>query len=181
MMPEYIPTSKEKDEVGKDHLFYEIQVLTAATIIHHTNVARDIFPVNNLCLEAVPMHTRTLINFFGTMRGRGGRDKDALAKDFLKDGAVWSPPVIDKTHYPNLAKVIERADKEIAHLTYERVPKKEKKTAWDLIGILTEIYDITNNLFLPKCKEEYITADMKKLMVDIPLAIDRLEEVKPKI
>ena len=134
------------------------------TLYNNTNLAHKHRILNNLILESVVLHARVLIQFFtNATRGRGGRDKDPRARDFLKEGAVWTLPVIDETHYPNLKKVIDKADKEIAHLSYERVPVREKKTNWDLVGILEEISTIFDS-YLPLCREDYEVEKLHKLV-----------------
>lgn len=144
------------------------------TLYSNTDVQKS-GTVNNLIIEGVILHARALIQFFtSTTRGRSGRDKDALAKDFLKAETVWVTPTIDETHYPNLKKVKDNADKEIAHLSYDRVPAEENKTRWNLTSILEEISVITAS-YIPLCRDDY---KIEKLNRFVTASLELVEEIK---
>lgn len=191
-MLEYVPSESEKIETLKRHLYYEVQMLGDATAMHYALVYPQHFSVgytlpastsffraiNNMCLEAVPLHARGLIQFFTSQtRGRGGRDKDALARDFLRAGETWITPEIDETNYPNLKKVHDRADKEIAHLSYERVPADELQTKWDLAGITIEIFGLIES-FVPKCKEDYVSNELTQNVINLADFVKKLKTSK---
>ena len=193
VVPEYVPNEGEKIELLKQHFYYEIQLLSeAAALWYALNYSQSYslgytlpnFPpslrrlINNMCLEAVPMHARGLIPFFTSeLRGRGGRDKDALAKDFIRDGETWTRPVIDQANYPNLKLISERTDKELAHLSYERVPAAQLQTHWDLAGVTIEISSMIS-AFIPKCKEEYVSPEIRTLVTHLENLVVALKQGK---
>jgi hypothetical protein len=179
-MPEYVPTENEKIELLKQHFYYEVQLIGEGAALwyalnypHNYSLGYTLPTftpslrrlINNMCLEAVPLHARGLIPFFTSeLRGRGGRDKDALARDFMKDGETWTRPIIDQTNYPNLTKVQDRVDKELAHLSYERIPVARLQTHWDLAGITMEISSMITE-FIPKCKDDYVSPEIRTCLL----------------
>lgn len=183
-MTEYTPTYSEKLELMKEHFLYEFEMVyqaaywqSAAINLNGQSVILANEPsLNNMFLEIAPIHARTLIQFFiSDTRGRNGRDKDALVKDFLRDGEEWVMPIINATASPNLNKVQTRVNKEMVHLSYERV--SEGKTSWDLKGILAEMLPIVKQFAL-KCKGDYESERLNKTITDSEAFFSELERLR---
>jgi hypothetical protein len=180
-MPAYVPTEPEKIELFTRHFYYEVQILAEATALHYSleyslpnSAPATKRAINNMCLETT-MHARVLLQFFTSQRRSW--DKDAIPSDFLKVGEAWTIPTINEVTYPNLKKVKDRASKEVAHLTYERVPADQLQTSWDLAGIVIEMFDLINK-FVPKCKEDYVSNELKQLIGHLADFVNKLKADK---
>lgn len=154
-----MPTDAEKREILNDGFVYEVQMIfipMQMTAAVRSKVENEI--LSNMRIESPLLHTRVLLEFFRTKRGH--RDT-AIASDFLKVGETWKN--IDFSKYPNLRQVRDRADKEVAHLSYGRV--RQAKSKWNLNALLIELSEIINE-FVPKCDEKYIDDRLINLMSD---------------
>ncbi len=83
--------------------------------------------LKNALLESFCIHLRNLLYFFYERKQKD----DVKAADFMPAGIRWCPGKL-----PNRAKLKDRLDKEIAHLTWKRISDpKEKEWKW------TELYE----------------------------------------
>jgi hypothetical protein len=120
-------------------------------------------------LETVVSHARGLVFFFRVGTEDSRDQKDAIPADFLKDGETWDASKWDKdakawtsakdfdlTKLDNLKHVLEKSSKEIAHLTYDRVPSAKAKSEWNLLEIVSEMLDVIRH-FVDKCDKKYLS------------------------
>jgi hypothetical protein len=106
---------------SKHHLDYEIWMLVESAQAWHEGLPK---PVRNAVTEAFAIHLRNLIMFLDPKSERCG---DVFARDFFTTPGRWVPPAFSE----DLQKALERAHREIAHLTVDRTPGYEKGKEWD--------------------------------------------------
>ena len=94
----------------------------------------------NICIEAFLVHARTLIDFFYLDKFCRIKKSDILAERFVP---TW--PTIRPADSAFLEDVRARANKQLAHLTVERVDLKRK--SWETIEILKRLDALWNQFY----------------------------------
>ena len=115
-----------------DMFFGMVEVLTRPSVISAPSVA-EANRLKNAVIEVFAIHLRNLIDFLYLERPQ---PTDVLAADFCATG-VWEavkPPI---TNSLEAARV--RANKEIAHLTSQRIAGAPPEKAWDPRALAAEI------------------------------------------
>ena len=125
-----------------EHLVYEVRMFFGAIEACRATVGSTHF-FRMASIEAFASHLRSLIAFFYPDRFRS-RDSDVLAWHFLSPRASleewseqWSNVRPALTPTLELAKI--RADREVAHLTTERIAGKAPEKAWDVVRLGEEM------------------------------------------
>ena len=154
--PPPIPRSDLRDYLGQ-HVGYEFSMLqsSAASLIslnkdrlteygkavHGKEIDRDEYAgiVSSMFLESFVLHLRNIIDFFYFEREdpkRRPKKGDIMAEHFyvgmMRPNGF--PPISD-----TLKNARRRADKELAHLTAERLPSNSPHRGWNYVGLLKEI------------------------------------------
>jgi hypothetical protein len=94
-------------------------------------------PAANAVLESFLTHMRNLIDFLYA-KNHGAKNDWILAEDYFYDKEEeWRQKRGDITAL--LSESRKRADKELAHLSYDRLKLTEKNKKWDFIKIATEL------------------------------------------
>jgi hypothetical protein len=140
---------RTRDELiaASEHLLYEMEMFDAVTNRLESSPIDD-WLTHNACVESFVIHFRVLYHF---LYDEKPHPDDVLAKHFLeKSGVKWSeirPPA-----RPILTKGVEKANKRLAHLSYER-DHYERIWKWSEIH-----YDIKSALdtFLGAVSYEYL-------------------------
>ncbi len=122
-----------------EHVAYEVDMFLALVDWRARNLtvgaptAADVNRMNNLIIEGFAIHLRNIIEF---LYQDNPKRTDVVAADFLPSGA-WRGllPVISST----LEAARVRANKEIAHLTTDRMAGRQPAKAWDSQGLADEI------------------------------------------
>lgn len=123
-----------------NHLRYEVEMLQSTA----RGLASGVFgwenTAANAMLEAFVLHLRIVVDFLYP-RGRGFKDSDVLAGDFFDSPEQWCK-VRDKNIVKESRKVLEeardRADKEMVHLTYDRLKVSKEEKGWQFVKIGNE-------------------------------------------
>ena len=109
----------------------------------------------NAIVESFVMHTRTLIDFFYN----DPRSDDVVARHYV---AAWEPP--HKTTH--LSEAIEKANKQLAHITYSRVDDTRyadpDKKPWNFEKISSDL-EKTITLFFNSLPKDYRDLFSKQL------------------
>jgi len=182
------PSPSDKEELLTDHLPYEFEMMLDAlrTLPRLPGIEQS----RNL--ETVVIHARGLVYFFlYNERETGWKEKDAIPKDFLKEGETWKASEwskdkkvwseakdFDLNKLPNLKMVNDNSSQEMAHLSYKRVPSDKVKTEWNLLGIVSEMFGVMRN-FESKCKEE-CTEELKRVISDADVLFGMIKEERSK-
>jgi hypothetical protein len=85
-------------------------------------------------VESFAVHVRNLVDFFYAQQPRAD---DVIAEDFVADAVQWS--AIRPEMSAVLRRAKQRADKEIAHLTYARLDVAREVKPWPFVEICGEI------------------------------------------
>lgn len=160
---------------GARHLYYEIWMLyenaawlsssTAAPEPPGTLRRRVSQPEYNARLESFVLHLRALYYFFYESR----RKNDIIADDFMRNGGReerWKGPGEEQGA---LKTAQERAHKELAHLTYERIGKTLPEKQWDFIRLHGRIWKVVED-FLEDADDEKlgdVAADLRELQARV--------------
>lgn len=185
----FSPSDSDKRELLGDHFPYEFEMMIDAlrTLpwLPGTEQSRH--------LETIVIHARGLVYFFlyNERDPRPQKEKDAVPKDFLKDGESWEASEwskdtktwskakdFDLNELENLKMVYDQSSQEIAHVSYKRVPSTEVKTQWRLLGIVREMFGVMK-IFESKCKEEY-TEELKRVIAQAEVLLDIIKEKESK-
>ena len=129
-------TATQKEKEG--HLNYEIWMFRKTC--DRLNLSQKTRFERNLLLESLPIHARTLIEFFYKDKNEK-YPNDLVAQDFLTDDINWKnerPPITELLHGAK-----NKADKQLAHLSLWRVKiEKDDKKKWDWNGIRADMEKI---------------------------------------
>jgi Arc/MetJ-type ribon-helix-helix transcriptional regulator len=125
---------------SREHVYYEVERFFWAarllgegkTYIGATDGA-DAVLLNHGLIEVFVLHLRNLINFIFSDDHRG---TDIVAAQFLPPGD-WAK--CRGTISTTLDRAKRRADKEMAHLTTDRITGAPPEKAWDFKGLADEI------------------------------------------
>jgi hypothetical protein len=146
-----------------NHLRYEVNMLLSSA----TGLASGVFgeknTVANALLEAFVLHLRTIMDFLYP-RGRRVKDDDVLASDFFDSAVQWCK-IRDKQVGKELRRSLEnardRADKEMAHLTYSRLKVTSAEKGWPYIKIANEVRKAIR-VFIDNVPKEKLSTDWLK-------------------
>jgi len=128
-----------------DHVFYEVDhffwladVISRPTTIFSAQSPDAAVRTKNIFIEGFGLHLRNIIDFLYPRRLRV-TDTDIVAADFLPNGK-WDAikPPISAT----LIAARIRADKEIAHLTTDRICGTPPEKAWECQALANELKSI---------------------------------------
>lgn len=165
---DYLADYMEKKQALNDGFYYEVWMVSEALQIH-SSVLSKIPMISNACIETTVFKTRLLLEFF---RKNRTYPKDMIAQDFLRSGETWDG--INLIEYPNLNKVHDRVNEEVAHLSYGRI--LITKTSWNLFAILIELSKILD-IFLSKCDNNYVEQKLQ----DIIALVDKQAQTYEKL
>lgn len=116
-----------------EHLIYEIEMLKGTCLA----LESGFFPpglLQNALIESFAMHARNLVYFLDAERPY---KSDILADDFLLEPSTWHS--IKGSIPPSIQPVLDRTNKEVAHLTYDRLGVRDEAKSWDCSAILDAI------------------------------------------
>lgn len=116
-----------------EHLLYEVSTFYQ-TIIFLKNAKNQIEV--NILLDDFAIHARNLFDFFYPKKPNLIKDDDMLVTDFLINQKIFNR---NKTNKNKLSFITEKANKQVAHLTYKRNRYSKKTKSWPYIIIGREI------------------------------------------
>lgn len=150
------PESRDREELLKvsEHIYYEYSMLKYLAVDLTNGGIRKVH-IYNAMLESFITHLRVLYDLFylDTAKWQG----DTLASDFFLSPEEWSsirpmPSVL-------LKEAKERANKELAHLTYTRIKRAEEGRVWQYQELEKEITQIFK-FFLSKVSDELLCRNL---------------------
>jgi hypothetical protein len=116
-----------------EHLVYEVQMARATAV----GLASGLFPIGPLhdaVLESFIIHARNLVHFFFP---QGAQASDVLAEHYFPTPKDWNS--LRGELPPSLVRLRGRANKEVAHLTYDRLLVTSKAKSWNTLRILSDL------------------------------------------
>lgn len=156
--------SSEDPKEAFEHLAYEIEMLyLVAQELQKDWTGKQV--LQYALLESFAIHTRVLNDFFYSEK-RKKRD-DIIAVRF---SPTWEKPP-EKT--PILRKASCRVNKEVAHLTYDRLWKSLPAKEWMIWETTIELLSVALKFF-NSVDEKYFGHKCIELRKDLPGWIDRL-------
>jgi hypothetical protein len=120
------PHRNEEDlKAALKHLCYEIDMLQGTMERLETGSTEDRI-LHNALVESFTVHARNLMHFLYPI---GEKDSDVLAADFFDDAGYW---LKNRPEEPKeFGKSRGRVNKEIAHLTYDRLSVTPQHKIWN--------------------------------------------------
>jgi len=120
-----------------DHVFYEVDLfLDLASLIAQGRIGSSDSDaariLNNVVLESAVLHLRNLLEFLYCEKPRL---TDVVAADFLDD--EWTTVRPDLT--PSLEQAQRRSNKELAHLTSNRIAQGQDGRGWDIPALANDL------------------------------------------
>lgn len=132
-------TNSELLEYSREHVFHEIEMLfdSAQLLAHFDHSKRDTDPVShvigNALVESFAIHLRNLTDFLYPRPS--GKPSDVLAKDFCSQDVSVGLPSIGA----QLDGARRKADKQVSHLTSERLPARDPGKRWHYLDLAEQI------------------------------------------
>ncbi len=126
------------------HLKYELDMLIwSAGILATLAMIKDkgLLPwaINNAVLESFSIHARNLIDFLYSKSLNKDRPTDIVVDDFIDQPTLskFLPPID-----PLLKEVITKANKQVAHLTRDRIDYELQGKEWRFIEVANKIVSV---------------------------------------
>jgi len=123
------------------HVEYEIRKL----IETHNALVRDEVSeeLHDPVLESFAVHTRNLIEFF---YDRVKWPTDARAEHFFSDPAKWKKLAGEKP--PDFEEAKAKVDKQISHLTYDRVGLTQEEKGWLVQDLALRLFKLSRDFVM---------------------------------
>lgn len=129
-------SSAELLKYADEHILYEIDMLNATTIFNPSSIQVLI----NMRVESFGIHLRNLIDFF---YNNIPQPDDMVAAHFFSDETIKAMPLPIISESLKKAKV--RVNKELSHLTTERIYGYSSEKEWDFFGLTRDINALLKN------------------------------------
>lgn len=146
---------EEKKRYLREHFYYEVKMLHFAVCKFALTDILDIWN-RNMALETFLLHARNLKEFFYYKPCK----KYLRAYDFVENEIKWDRDKPKKTHW--IIEVESRADKELAHLTNERIYGTPPEKKWKC-GIIQRDFLKLAKCFLDHLPEKYIDERLREI------------------
>jgi hypothetical protein len=130
-------------EYSEEHVRYEIAMFfnTGSLLLHWNQTKIEPQPLREVLrhtvIESFAVHCKNLIDFFYDETPFG---TDVIAKDFFIGNQFT--PSFPAAASPRLKDAKRRADKEVSHLTSERIAGTPPEKAWPAPELLSEVRDL---------------------------------------
>jgi hypothetical protein len=120
-----LKTNQELQEYSREHLCYEIQMLTASWEKVFGRSPNSDWNTRMALLESLVSHARVLGDF---LFGKSSRTDDVIASEFFESELTWLEFEAQNPMPYSVARIRRRTGKEIVHLTSARIngPDSEK-------------------------------------------------------
>ena len=144
-------SGQEREAFLEEHFYYEISMLTFA--VHRlfeitSSVGKDQSNIN-MALEILLLHVRSLREFF---YAETRQKDDARPEDFVEDTDKWERERPEETDL--IKEVRERANKELAHLTYKRYYGTPPQKQWNYEAVQMDFLKVVK-VFLENVPQRY--------------------------
>lgn len=128
-------SDSESQNYADEHVFFEIEMLFAAgNLIASGSVDRR---MQNTYIDSFVMHGRTLEFFFYPA---SVKPDDVIAAHFFTGPADWRS--IRPSEPKTLKNILRRGNKELAHLTTQRISGSPANKAWDANSVTSEFIPV---------------------------------------
>ncbi len=144
MKPPIALTDDELSDYADHHLTYELYMLlwTASMLIplrglsDHTPIPRII---HDSLLESFSIHARNLVDFLYIHSDKNRQDKasDVIVQDYIAPEAPLRNALPKITGA--LSIVNQKANKQVAHLTHDRISYEQEGKGWNVLGTTMDI------------------------------------------
>jgi hypothetical protein len=175
-LPNRLPDDDLKDYAEK-HLQYEVDMLTwsagiLAFLARQNNKGYLSWTINNGLLNTFAIHARNLIDFlYSRSRGKD-YPTDIIIQDYASDSDVSSHLIGIS---PLLEEALIKANKQVAHLSMERIDYENTGKEWKFIEVSKHIRQSLASIapYIPASKmslglrEKLSVSDIKIPVVDI--------------
>ena len=165
------PPKSLSDEVlakyADDHITYEIEMLawTASFLIGMSRSSLSgplVTVVRNSFLDAFAIHARNLVDFLYKRHAGSDQETDVVVQDYIDEAKLKGTlPAMT----PALTVVNRKANKQVAHLTIERIEYEKHGKGWDFGQIAFDTMKALNaiaHLFPPTRTSESFRLIVKK-------------------
>jgi hypothetical protein len=154
-------------------LAYEFEMLDEIVrLLERDHPAKPPQELENVLTQSFAIHVRNLKEFLWRPRTKSTKGTDVLAVDLIAAEAVWPPPKPAR-----LDDLVNRASREVAHLTTYRLSGLHPDKAWNPRECLEAL--------LPALEAFVKAGDSRKQSVRVPAAVKRLrtllDDATPKI
>jgi len=147
----------EKERLGwlDEHFYYEICCFEEAfSCMKAKNEINPQIKINKE-LELFLLHVRCLSEFFYE-KTKDKYPNDARAEHFFKNSPEWENLRPDKDGlWKNIEKDIDRAGKELFHLTYARIAGIDPEKLWKISEIYSELKKVIT-IFINTIPKKYL-------------------------
>ncbi len=123
---------------ASNHLRYEVDMLMLTARTMFSGVLGQ-GALNNATLESFVIHVRNLIYFLYSTKPK---QDHVIAEDYFDSPDKWINVRLQKSQ--NLHKAEMRSNKEVAHLSYDRIKITQQMKQWTYIDIANEIATVFN-------------------------------------
>jgi hypothetical protein len=163
MKPPHALTDDQLKAYAEEHLQYEYEMLiwSAAILIplvHYKDEGHLPWAFNNGLLNTFAIHARNLICFIYSSSCCSVFPTDIVLEDYVE-------PSIIKEHRPPISgvlqEVITKANKQVAHLTLERIEYEQGGKRWNFGEIAIQINEILAKI-APHISSGKISEQLKK-------------------
>lgn len=166
---------EELRDYADHHLKYEIEMLvwasgilaTLGTLREKGLLARE---CKNALLNTFALHSRNLIDFLYLRASCKDRPTDVIVQDYIDQNTLskYLPPIT-----PLLQQTKEKADKQAAHLTIDRIQYAKSGKGWKVIEIAENIMKAFRAIapFLP---ENRVSDPLKQMILQSDLFIPQV-------
>jgi hypothetical protein len=170
--PHYSLADEELLEYADRHIAYEIQMLVwtagiLGTVARAQGQGTLAWACNCAMLESFSIHARNLIDFLYSHTHKKDRKSDIIAEDYI-DGQTLSQHLPPRT--PRLERACDKANKQTAHLTWERIQYEQSGKQWEFIEIGKEIMNVFRSI-APVFPETRISDSFRQLISQPGLVI----------
>ncbi len=132
-----MPTHEELKVFSGEHLCHEIGMLYEVTLKLVRREADQI--TGNALIESFGIHAAIILGF---MFNKKDKKDDAIANDYVVDQIKWKKIV--SSYRKKLNFIYLRRNKELAHLSYERLEVTAITKQWSFVAICREISDLVD-------------------------------------
>jgi len=135
-----ISEASELRAYSKEHIAYELSLLIALCELKETGI----WAMDMAIYECRILHFRSILEF---LDNHYPKDDDVIVEDYLQQGERLSP--LDQ----DLDTARKRSNKEIAHLTAERIGGFQVYKVWDFANIFQRLSKVLKDFSVKANKE----------------------------
>jgi hypothetical protein len=153
-----------------NNLILATTLVTTLSVVEYNKKQSIDQNFSNMAQETFLLHARNLREFF--YRDDKQRLDDARAFEFFIDKDSWRKLRPNETD--SIKEVKNRADKELAHLTYKRISGTPPEKLWDYRKIFFDFIEVIE-VFLKQLPEKYFGQNSRNLAHKMEQLKERFE------